>query len=291
MNIERNTIYHCDAVDLLVALADDSIDMILTSPPYDNLRTYGGHSEFDFEAIAQDSYRVLKPGGVLVWIVGDATINGSETLTSMRQALYFVDVVGFKMHDTMIYHKHGSQVNNHHPRYIDSFEYMFILSKGRVCSANLQKKKNKTQNVKTLSPGTKMQRNGRLMRYNRQTLNRFSIMPNVWLLNVGGGNITKDKDAYQHPAMFPEKLAERHILTWSNPGDVVLDYFMGSGTSAKMARNNGRDYIGCDVNADYVKLARERLAKPYTVNMFNDTPAAPMPEQVGLFDGLHNDDE
>ena len=126
--MELDTIQHTDALSLMADMEDNSIDMALTSPPYDNLRTYDGHSDFDFEGIAQETYRVLKPGGVLVWVVGDATIDGSETLTSMRQALYFVDVVGFKMHDTMIYYRDGTLFPDP-TRYTPQWEYMFIFSR------------------------------------------------------------------------------------------------------------------------------------------------------------------
>ena len=258
-----NTISHTDAVELLGSLPDGSIDMALTSPPYDNLRTYGGHSEFDFETIAQETYRVLKPGGVLVWVVGDATINGSETLTSMRQALHFVDTVGFRMHDTMIYHRQGRFPESN--RYWQDFEYMLILSKGQPISFNSLKEVAKYGGKKV---STERQKDGRLIYpKNRRVTTSEKALSNIWYISRGD-MLRGNTEALQHPAMFPEKLAERHILTWSNPGDVVLDYFMGSGTTAKMARATERNYIGCDVNEEYVKLARNRLAKPYTPNMF-----------------------
>ena len=282
---ELDTIQCLDAITFMRQLDDDSIDMGIASPPYDNLRTYGGHSDFDFETIAQETYRVLKPGGVLVWVVGDATIDGSETLTSMRQALYFVDVVGFKMHDTMIYHKSGSHPNIENTRYNNRFEYMFVLSKGTLTKANLQMKKNLKAGMKTSRTGTR-QRNGKIVKYCDpfMVIKDETILHNVWDINVGFNHTTKDKEAYLHPAMFPEKLAERHILTWSNSGDIVMDYFMGSGTTAKMARNNGRHYIGCDINREYVDLARARLAKPYTMPMFEEKIEQEKPVQIRMFD-------
>jgi site-specific DNA-methyltransferase (adenine-specific) len=266
-----------DAVEFLCSLPDDSVDMGITSPPYDNLRTYDGHSDFDFETIAHEAYRVLKPGGVLVWIVGDATVNGSETLTSMRQALYFVDVVGFKMHDTMIYQMAGTGAKGSRKSYWQEFEYMFVLVKHDIKTTNMQGVK-----VNYKRSGQRRYKNGNHKTGKTKVITN-TIYSNVWRLSVGGGHTTKDKEAYAHPAMFPEKLAERHILTWSNPGDVVMDFFMGSGTTAKMARKNGRDYIGCDVNQDYVDLARARLDKPYTPNMFIDEPASDeRPEQTKI---------
>lgn len=265
-----NYIYHCKAEQLLRWLPDASIDLIVTSPPYDNLRTYKGFT-WDFEYIARQSYRVLKQGGVMVWVVGDATIDGCETLSSFRQALYFVDHAGFKMHDTMIYHKNGMVVNNHHPRYIESFEYMFVLSKNTPKTFNGQLRKTLTEGA--LTGSGKRQRNGELQTFNnvRTPTPAYSLDVNVWRIYSGGGH--NDQYSSAHPAAFPEKLAERHILTWSNPGDVVLDFFMGSGTTAKMARNNGRRYIGCDIAAEYVALSNERLAKPYNLQLFSEATA------------------
>lgn len=267
------------AEELLAALEDASIDLIVTSPPYDNLRSYKGF-EWDFELIARESYRVLKPGGVLVWVVGDATISGSETLTSMRQALYFVDMAGFNMHDTMIYHKNANVMNIHHPRYLDGFEYMFVLTKGKPKTFNELTKVNVHQGQ--MSGAGKRQRNGDVRTFGneRKPTGQFSRRDNVWRIFSGGGH--GDKIAAKHPATFPEELAQDHILTWSNPGDVVLDYFGGSGTTAKMARQNGRHYITCDISAEYCELMRERLSKPFTRSMFDTVQAEPLPTQTGF---------
>lgn len=262
----RDTIHHCKAETLLNALPTGCVDLIVTSPPYDNLRTYNGFT-WDFETIAHQSYRVLKPGGVLVWVVGDATINGSETLTSMRQALYFKDVVGFNAWDTMIWQKDTPLQIRGSERYAPVFEFMFVFSKGKVHTFNPLQRKNAYAG--TLAKSSRRQRNGKNVVYkDRSAVNDESPLSNVWYIAAGFNCTTKDTEAFQHPAMFPEKLAERHILTWSNPGDLVLDYFMGSGTTAKMARKNGRHYLGCDLSAEYVEIARQRLAQPYTLPMF-----------------------
>ena len=262
-----DTITCSDALAYLNTIPDETIDMILTSPPYDNLRTYKGYT-WDFEGIARDSYRVLKTGGVLVWVVGDATVEGSETLSSFKQALYFVGGAGFKLHDTMIYYKNGAVMNNHHPRYIDSFEYMFVLSKGVPTTFNGQLRKTITEGA--LTGSGKRQRNGQLQTFGnvRTPTAAYSLDVNVWRVYSGGGH--NDKYASEHPASFPEKLAERHIMTWTNAGDTVLDFFAGSGTTLKMARNLNRRYLGCDISEEYVALARKRLAQPFTVSMFAD---------------------
>lgn len=258
---EVNHVHCCKAETLLTALARDSVDLIVTSPPYDNLRTYNGFT-WDFETIAQQSYRVLKPGGVLVWVVGDETVNGSETLSAMRQAIYFKDVVGFKVHDTMIYEKDGTHPQLPIVRYAQKWEFMFVLSKGVPKTLNIEC----APKTGEIYNATRRQRDGSLKA--KIVSAGGGPLGNIWRFSTGWMKSTPDAEAYQHPAMFPEKLAERHILSWSNPGDLVLDYFGGSGTTAKMARQNNRNFITCDISAEYCDLMRRRLAMPYTPNMF-----------------------
>lgn len=253
---ELNRVYNCSAEMMLTSLADDSIDLIVTSPPYDNLRTYNGFT-WNFQYIARQSYRVLKPGGVLVWVVGDATVDGSETLTSMRQALYFIDGVGFKMHDTMIYEVAGTGAKGSHYAYWQGFEYMFVLVKGDIKTVN------RIADVKNKTIG--LIRSGRWRDNGKQekphATNETGVRTNIWRYAVGFADVS---DKTEHPAPFPEKLAEDHILSWSNPGDVVLDYFGGSGTTAKMARKNGRNWITNDISREYCDLMERRLSMPYT---------------------------
>ena len=247
-----------DNVATLATFPDASIDLVVTSPPYDNLRTYGGHS-WDFEGVTQQLWRVIKPGGVVVWVVADATIDGSETGTSFRQALRFMEI-GFRLHDTMIYKKAGSGPNIHHPRYGHCFEYMFVLTKGTPSAFHPHKKRKNATAGKYDPPQTKMQRNGELKAYaGERTRPDESIECNVWEYVVGSWN--GDEGVGDHPAYFPEALARDHILSWSNEGDIVLDPFNGSGTTTKMARAMGRRFIGIDVNEAYCEIARKRLAQ------------------------------
>lgn len=259
---EVNQVYCCDALTLLKGMPDESVDLVVTSPPYDNLRTYNGYS-FDFEGIAQESYRVLKQGGVLAWVVGDAFVNGSLTLTSFRQALYFVDCAGFNMHQRIVWEQEGMPTKRPQA-YQDDFEDLFILSKGRPATFNpiMRRNKNAGQVKRKGHSGS----NGFEYVEGLRTIPAESILSNVQTIRVGAAN---DDDRTGHPAVYPEALAERHILTWSNPGDLVLDYFGGSGTTAKMARNNNRNYLTCDISSEYCDLMRRRLALPYTVPMFN----------------------
>jgi len=246
-------------------IPDDFIDLTVTSPPYDNLRYYTNEVTWNFEKfkeVAKELFRITKPGGVVVWVVGDATINGSETGTSFRQALFFKDC-GFNLHDTMIYQKDTCPFPETN-RYYPAFEYMFVFSKGKPKTVNLiADKPNKNFGKKVT--GTERKPDGTLKPHTavknktNRTVKKFGVRTNVWLYSVGKWKTTKDEYAYKHPAMFPEQLAEDHILTWSNPGDIVFDPFLGSGTTAKMAVLNDRKYIGFEISKEYFDIASQRL--------------------------------
>jgi DNA modification methylase len=251
-----NTIICDDNVTVLSDFPDACIDLTVTSPPYDNLRLYNGFI-WDFEALARQLYRATKPGGVVVWVVGDAVINGSETGASFRQALGFIQI-GFRLHDTMIYEKNGMTANPDKNRYYQKFEFMFIFSKGLLVTFNpIEDRENKWPG----SFGRKHFRgkDGELVKAEKIVCRPVGRRFNIWKYNTGAGYTTKDKYAFEHPAIFPEELARDHILSWSNPGDIVLDPFIGSGTTAKMAKETGRNFIGIDISAEYCKLAEKRI--------------------------------
>ena len=241
-----------DCLEGLRLLPNDCIDLTVTSPPYDNLRNYNGYS-FDFENIAKELYRVTKPGGVIVWIVSDATINGSETGTSFRQALYFKDC-GFNLHDTMIWQKDTITFPDK-TRYGSNFEYMFVLSKGKPNSIHkICDRKNKWAGTKV--HGTSRDIDGTTFRkcnHNKTFVKEFGERFNVWQLPGEKRNKTG------HPAVFPLHLAQDHILSWSNEGDIVLDCFMGSGTTAIASVNTNRQYIGFEISKEYCDIAEKRL--------------------------------
>lgn len=254
-----NEIQVASAEAYLKSLPSEKVDMHITSCPYDDMRRYKQDKLlWDFHTIAQEAYRTLKPGGVLVWVVGDQTKNGSETLSSFRQALYFVDVVGFNMHDTMIYQKDSSGYPQH-VRYNQLFEYMFVLSKGKPKTINLLREPCIWAGHITRNSS---QRNHRdeLVKIEDRVISDTKVMGNVWKFSVGNRKSTPDAIAYQHPAIFPEKLAEMHIQSWSEPGDIICDFFMGSGTTAKAAVKLGRKYMGCDISPEYVEIARQRVS-------------------------------
>lgn len=258
--IELNTIYNENCIDTMLKMPDNYIDLTVTSPPYDNIRDYNGYT-FDFPTIAKDLFRITKKGGVVVWIVGDATIKGSETLTSFKQALFFKEI-GFSVYDTMIYQKTGC-VSPQRPliRYSPSFEYMFILCKGE---------RPKTLNIKTfpkvgkVMTKSKRQKDGSLKR--GTYLTGGGALPNVWKYN-SGINVASEKVAFSHPAIFPEKLAYDHIKSWSNENDIIYDPFSGSGTVAKACICLNRNYIGSEISKEYMNIIHQRL-QPYKKNLF-----------------------
>ncbi len=236
-------------------LPDNSIDLTVTSPPYDDLRSYNGYT-FEFEPIATELWRVTKPGGVVVWVVADATINGSETGTSFKQALGFMGL-GFNLHDTMIWAKDGSPFPEK-TRYKNAFEYMFIFCKGKMNIFNPIEDRRNVKNGQKIT-ATDRQSNGETLkswgRKHSQVYKQFGPRYNVW-------NQQSEKTPLRatHPAIFPEALARDHIISWSNPGDIVLDPMVGSGTVPKMAVEQGRQYIGIDISQEYVNLATKRVS-------------------------------
>ena len=261
--MEIDNIYNMDCLQGMRQMEAESVDLTVTSPPYDNLRTYNGYC-FEFEKIARELYRVTKKGGVVVWVVGDATIKGSETGTSFRQALFFMKI-GFNLHDTMIYRKVNPIPQNHN-RYEQCYEYMFCLSKGKPKTFN-------PIMVKTVNGGKELNWGGRktLMddaqcRRHRgdevRTVKDTKLHDNIFDYTIGG-------EQTGHPAVFPKLLARDQIISWSNEGDIVFDPFMGSGTTAYVARALGRHYLGFEISPEYCKLIDNRLERSkskHTVN-------------------------
>jgi len=255
----ENQIFNESCLDTMGRMKDSSIDLVVTSPPYDNLRTYNDSidqswGESVWKPIISELCRVIKEGGVVVWIVNDATVEGSETGSSFKQALHFMEC-GFKLYDTMIWTKQMATPTE--SRYYNGFEYMFVFSKGKPKSLNF------IEDVKTKSFG-KEYRPEKVVGYNKKgvrpgrhsdkvkTIKEYTRRLNYWYIPVGQ-NRTK------HPAVFPENLAHDHIVSWSDKGDVVYDPFLGSGTTAKMAKTTNRKYIGSEISEDYFKIAQKRL--------------------------------
>lgn len=245
-----------DCLDVMATMDSGSVDLTVTSPPYDNLRSYNGNNdlwgEHVWKAVLAELYRVTKDGGVVVWVVGDATIKGSETGTSFKQALHAMEC-GFNLHDTMIYNKESTGARGSNLAYWSGFEYMFILSKGKPKVFNaIHDKPNKSAGRK-ISGTNRLKGGGTTEHWAKgKTVGKFSKRTNVWLITTG-------KRQSCHPAVFPEQLANDHILSWSNPDDVVLDCFMGSGTTGAMAVKNGRKFIGIELDNIYFDIAGRRI--------------------------------
>ena len=256
-----NKINKEDCIKFMKKLPDNCVDLTVTSPPYDDLRDYENELVWNyntFRKVARELYRITKKGGVVVWVIGDKTEKGNKSLTSFKQALYFQEV-GFNIYDVIIYEKAGS--GPPHPnRYFNSFEYMFVMSKDKPKTINLLKdKKNSCAGMKTFGNITRREKDGSLTNKGRKTISEFGVRTNIWRYNNGKGFSTKDKIAYEHPATFPEKLAEDHIKSWSNEGDIVFDPFGGSGTTAKASIELGRKWIYVEKVEKYCHIAKIRL--------------------------------
>ncbi len=243
-----------DHLVVIKNIPNDVITLTVTSPPYDDLRDYKGFS-FDYKKLMIELFRVIEEGGILVWVVGDQTINGSESGNSFRQALYAKEV-GFKLYDTMIYLKNNLPFPQS-KRYNQIFEYMFVLSKGKPKTLNLLRRKN-IYGAFTRSM-THRQKDGDMKETKNVRYKNKSNYGNVWLYDGGYMKSTKDKIAYKHPAIFPDHLAEDHIYSWSKVKGIVLDPMCGSGTTCKMAKKLGRKYIGIDISEEYCEIARRRI--------------------------------
>ena len=253
-----------DCVTFLRDLPADAVDMTLTSPPYDHLREYEGQSEFDTMALIVELLRVTKPGGVVIWNVADATVNGDETGTSMQQALLFKSL-GFRLHDTMIYHKRNPlPASSSAKRYHQAWEYMFCFSRGDPKTFNPLMVDAKYGYLPTAASTRRSSTGTR--EYAVVPRNKTTRVQNVFSYPIGGGITTRDKLAFQHPALMPEALARDQIATWTNVGDLVIDPFLGAGTTAKMSVLAGRRCIGGEISESYCAIATARLR--HTLGLF-----------------------
>ena len=251
-----NKIINGNCVEVMKQLPDNSVNLVVTSPPYDNLRTYKGYT-FPFDEIVEQLYRIIKEGGIVVWVVSDATIKGSETGTSFKQALRFMET-GFNLHDTMIFQKANPVPQIYRKRYTNVFEYMFVFSKGAVTTHNGIK-------IPCLHAGLEL-KGTTYKNYSRGEQSRTKLANpvkseklkgNIWEYVVGKKAV--DQEAKSHPAPFPYEFALDHITSWTNEGDIVLDPMCGSGTTCVAAMDSKRIYIGIDISAEYCELAKNRV--------------------------------
>ena len=267
--MEINKIYNENCLETMAKMPDNFIDLTVTSPPYDDVRLYKGFT-LPLEDIAKELYRVTKDGGVVVWVVNDKTKNYCESLTSFKTAILFVENAGFNLHDTMIYKRQAAFPDV--VRYYQEFEYMFVFSKGKPKTINLLRQNKSESTIKRNNSGlhnsrNERQQNGEIKKGNIKSVERVNnsklddtrVKSNIWEIATGSQKSTKDKIAFQHPAIFPEQLANDHIISWSNENDLIYDPFMGSGTTAKMALLNNRKFIGSEISEEYCKIAETRI--------------------------------
>ena len=275
--MEMNKVYQGDTKILIKEIPDNFIDLTVTSPPYDNLRDYKGYS-FDFETIARDLYRITKEGGILVWIVADETMNFCESLTSFKQAIYFVEICNFNLLDTMIYKKRSyAPAYPTLRRYANVFEYMFILSKGKPKIFNPLREDKCKSSIAGNVVSSFRQKDGSLERRKTDRSKETKERTNVWEY-LTGSHAHEDKIKFKHPATFPNELAKDHILSWSKEGDLIFDPFAGSGTTLKMAKLMNRNYLGFEIAKEYIPLINERKGQEILQHFSNTLLTQPSAE-------------
>ena len=272
--LDINTTHLMNCIDGMQQMDEESVDLIVTSPPYDDLRTYNDSSKWDhnvFMEVADNLTRVLKTGGVIMWNVNDATIKGSESGSSFRQCLYFMDQCGLRLHDTMIYEKTGTAFASgpKSVRYTQIFEYCFILSKGKPKTINLiQDKKNAWAGYTSFGNAKTRRKDGTMHDPGKKSkeIREYGVRTNIWKIKNSGGFGQSSKASYKHPATMPEELARGHVLTWSDKNDLILDPFMGAGTTAQVCLEENRNFIGFEIDETYHQMCAERVL-PWTDNV------------------------
>ena len=267
-----NQIFNEDCLETMKRMPDNYVDLILTSPPYDNMRSYGGNKNyhqrlnqtgfsFDFEGIAKELTRVLKPGGVIMWNVQDQTIKGSRTGNSMRQALFFMEECGLFLHDHLIWYKTGTPFPSIY-RYRNVWENMFILTKGKPNTFNPILKKNKTGGA-SRNRRRERNHNGELVMKERVvTTKEYGIDDNVWYI-TNHFNVTDEMKKYGHPAVMADEVAKRHIQSWTNEGDVVYDPFLGAATTTRLAKQMNRNWIGSEIHKPYFDISKKIMSDEF----------------------------
>ena len=248
-----------ECVEAMSKLQSESVDLVVTSPPYDALRTYNGYS-FDLHKTGWQIYRVLKQGGICAMVIQDQTVNYGKTLTSFRTIVDWCDSFGFKLFETVIYHKNGTEGAWWKNRFRVDHEYIPIFLKGdKPAYFNKEPLKIPSKHGgKTMSGSGNRKTNGQTGETVRREINVMKCRGTVWDYMMAGD---KDPLKRKHPAVFPDKIPEDLITCFCPPNGIVLDPYIGCGSTAVAAIRTGRHYIGLDISQEYVDLAGERIRK------------------------------
>lgn len=254
-----NSIICGDSEVVLKNIPDNSIDLVVTSPPYDDLRKYNGFS-FNLHNIGVELYRVLKDGGVVAMVIQDSTKDFGKSLTSFRTIVDWCDNIGFKLFETVIYHKNGTEGAWWKHRFRVDHEYMPIFVKGyKPQYFNKEPLKIPSKHGGQVMSGSANRRtDGTTTPIVKREINLMKCRGTVWdYMMAGDKNPLKRK----HPAVFPDKIPFDFIQCFCPEGGIVLDPFVGCGSTVVMAKKLGRKYIGIDISDEYCELAKERLRK------------------------------
>lgn len=268
-----NEVYCGDCVKLMKLLPDSTIDLVVTSPPYDKIRDYNGSIHFDLHKTGQEIFRVLKSGGIAVMVIQDQTKNFGKSLTSFKTIIDWCDNIGFKLFETIIYRKNGSEGVWWTKRFRVDHEYMPIFLKGKKPQYfNKEPLKIPSKHGGKVMTGSGSRKtNGETQKTVTRAINFKKCRGTIWnYLMAGDKNPLKRK----HPAVFPDKIPYDFIQCFCPEEGIVLDPFAGSGSTLVMAKKLRRSFIGFDIVPEYCELARERLKTEFVnqdqINLFSN---------------------
>ena len=260
MQMIRNSIYCNDAADTMGGWPENSVDLSIFSPPYDDIRTYGQDepNKVDLHQIGLAAYRVTKPGGIVAMVIQDQTKDFAKSLTSFRTTVDWADNIGFRLFECVIYNRPGKPGAWWNQRFRVDHEYIMIFLKGeRPKYFNKEPLKIPAKYAGHVWSGTQRLTNGKLIPIERTEQKKLKCPGTVW--TMGASTTERNPLKTKHPAPFPDKLAENLILCFSQPGELVVDFMCGSGTTLRMAQKHGRDFIGVDNSLEYCKLSQQML--------------------------------
>ena len=246
-----------DCLNIMKKIEENTFDLIVFSPPYDSLRKYNDYT-FDLKKTGEQIFRVLKDGCLCAMVIQDQTKNFGKSLTSFRTAVDWVDRIGFKLFETVIYRKHGIEGAWWNKRFRVDHEYIHLFLKGekpRYFNKDPLRIPSK-HGGKTMVGSGNRKTDGTTTKTTTIHVNKMKCRGTVWdYLNAGDKNKLKQ----QHPAVFPDKIPYDIISCFSPVKGLVLDPFVGSGSTCVMAKKLDRFYTGIDISSKYIEIAKKRL--------------------------------